>query len=77
MDTNIKYHISAEFADDLQMSHGGYSPPVNSLMKKYVVLVEEHELSAIKLSVDGIEVVGNRPFINFKNTLRGLFIWKK
>jgi hypothetical protein len=40
-----------------------------------VVLIEEEELSAIMLSVGGVSVIQNRPYINAKNKIRGMFKW--
>jgi len=72
----IHYKVGADFAEELQrpgqiklaIDHG-------TLLKKYTVLIEDHELSAIMLSVDGVHVVDNRNSIKFQNTVRGYFSW--
>lgn len=45
------------------------------LLKKYVVLLEEHELTAIKLSINNIQILENRPTVNLHNKMRGCFKW--
>lgn len=72
----IKYDMGADFADEF-ISKNHYLIPKTSdkLMSKCVALIEEHELSAIMLSVGGVTVVDNRPFINVKNKVRGWFKW--
>jgi len=71
----IKFDIGAEFTTDLK--EVGYRPMTidDKLMRRCTVLIEEHELSAIMLSVGGVTVVDNKPFINIKNKVRGWFRW--
>lgn len=72
----IEHEVGADFADEF-ISKNHYLIPNASdkLMSKCTVLIEEHELSAIMLSVGGVTVVNNRPFINTKNKVRGWFKW--
>jgi hypothetical protein len=73
----IQYDMGADFADDLapfgfkvtSATHG------DRLLKKVIVLIEEHELSAILLSVDHVHVIRNRGGVEFKNTMRRMFKW--
>src|SRR6187402_3085157 len=72
----IKYELGADFAEELlKAGHVKPKAEYGTLMKKYVVLIEEHELTAIMLSVDGVEVVANRNSVKFQNTVRGYFSW--
>lgn len=70
LNNKIKFKLSADFARDL--THNGsysvYSP--TQFVKTYTVLIEEHELSAIMLSVGGVVVVDNSNSINRKNNIR-------
>lgn len=68
----ISYHISAEFAEDIGLkgSHGS-----GILINTYVALIEEHELSAIFLSVDNIHQIKNRRWYDIKNSFRNTFRW--
>jgi hypothetical protein len=72
----IRHEVGADFADEF-ISKNHYMVPAlpDKLMSKCIVLIEEHELSAIMLSVGGVSVVDNRPFINTKNKVRGWFKW--
>lgn len=71
----IKFHLGAEFSTALK--EVGYRPEsdANKLMRRCTVLIDEHELSAIMLSVGGVSVVGNSPTVNLKNKVRGWFKW--
>ena len=72
----IKYDMGADFADEFISKNHYLIPEASSkLMSKCVALIEDHELSAIMLSVGGVIVVDNRPFINVKNKVRGCFSW--
>jgi hypothetical protein len=73
---DIDFKIGADFASELKLF--GYTPPPGhekDLLKKYIVLIEEHELSAIQLSVGGVTIIKNRPEVEFKNKVRGYFSW--
>lgn len=69
----IVHEVGADFADEFKKL--GYYMSTDKLMLKCTALIEEHELSAIMLSVGGVTVVDNRPFINAKNKVRGWFKW--
>jgi hypothetical protein len=73
----IEYALSADFADEL--SSFGYKIKLHyrddRLLKKAVVLIDDHELSAILLSVDDVSVIKNRPWIETKNKFRKLAKW--
>jgi alcohol dehydrogenase YqhD (iron-dependent ADH family) len=74
-DQGIEYDLGADFAGELTfLGYNGIGNPAE-LLKKYVVLIEEEELSAIMLSVGGVSVIQNRPYINAKNKIRGMFKW--
>lgn len=72
----IEHEVGADFADEF-ISKNHYLMPnaPDKLMSKCTALIEEHELSAIMLSVGGVTVVDNRPFINTKNKVRRWFKW--
>jgi hypothetical protein len=72
----IHYTVGADFSEDLKAF--GYIDPNTSpkqLKEIFRVLIDEHELSAIKLSVDGIDIIQNRSGLNLKNKIRGCFSW--
>lgn len=74
----IKYDIGADMIGELKKY--GYRPgPAiitdNEIVKKYVVLLDDHELSAIKLCVDDVQVIKNRSFAKNLNKLRWWFRW--
>jgi len=72
----IEHEVGADFSEEFRRR--GYHVPTmqdDKLMSRCIALIEEHELSAIMLSVGGITVVDNRPFINIKNKVRGWFKW--
>jgi hypothetical protein len=75
--SGITAHIGAEIASEL--TEYGFDKNRGSgmhmLLKKYVVLLEEHELTAIKLTIDNIQVLENRPAVNLQNKVRGYFKW--
>lgn len=49
--------------------------PGDTLLKRYIVLLEEHELTAIKLTLDNVQVLENRPAVELHNKVRGCFKW--
>lgn len=72
----IKYRLGAEWDESLA-SRGhrvdwGSGP---QLVYVYYVLIEEYELSAIKLSVDGVQIIKNRRYLNFINGIRMCIKW--
>ena len=72
----IQYHLSAEFASDLR--EFGYSPAISDskdFLSKYVILIEEHELTALQLSISGVTIIENRKSIRIKNKIREIFSW--
>jgi hypothetical protein len=71
----IKYEVGADFAEDLLKKELQSSAWYGTLFKKFIVLIEEHELSAIKLCIDGIQVVPNRNGVKLQNKVRGYFSW--
>lgn len=75
-DRGIKYELGAERYDELQ-ALGYYNPGTDreSIMKTFRVLIEEHELSAIMLSVDGVSKIQNRPGTDLRNKIRSQFSW--
>lgn len=72
----IEYKLGADRYDELKM-FGYFDPNANSasILKTFTVLIDEHELSAIKLSVDGVHVVQNRSAVKAQNKVRGYFSW--
>ena len=71
----FEYHLGADLSEELKRY--GYLVPAASgtLIKTYKVLLNEHELSAIKLSVDGVCIIENRPFVKVQNRIRSYFSW--
>jgi hypothetical protein len=73
----IEYDMGADFADEL--SKFGFKVTLHvtgdKLLKKTIVLIDEHELSAIMLSVDKVSEIRNRPWIETKNKFRRLSKW--
>lgn len=75
-DQGIVFTLGADFNHELSLF--GYKCPPGTeqqLLKTYTVLIEEHELSAIMLSVGGIQVIQNRNSVNRKNKVRSMFSW--
>lgn len=74
-DQGIKYEIGADFNKEL-IPLGYVSMTKDKELKKtYVVLIEEHELSAIMLSIGGVQIIKNRNSINRRNKVRSMFSW--
>lgn len=73
---NIYYTVGADFSDELE-EFGYVNPSVKwgTLLKTYIILVEDYELSAIMLSVGGIDIIKNRPAIRVRNIIRRYFSW--
>jgi hypothetical protein len=73
---DIEHEVGADFSDEFISKHHYLVPNASDkLMLKCIALIDEHELSAIMLSVGGVTVVKNRPFIDAKNKVRGWFRW--
>ncbi len=72
----IEYVLSADLYEELK-DFGYYDPKctTGTLLKTYRVLIDEHELSAIMLSVDGVTNIKNRPGVKAHNKIRGYFSW--
>jgi len=75
---DIKYDLGADMVGELKLY--GYRPgPAiisnNDIVKKYVVLLDDHELSAIKLCVDDVQIIKNRSLAKSLNKLRWYFRW--
>lgn len=72
----IEHSIGADYAQEFKrLNRNLASTDAHRLVSVCVALIEEHELSAIKLSVDGVTVEESRPSINLKNKVRGWFKW--
>jgi len=72
----IEHDMSADFADELsQFGTITIHMLGDRLLRKTVVLIDDHELSAIMLSVDQVIVIKNRPWIETKNKFRRLAKW--
>lgn len=72
----IDYSLGADFPEDLRKF--GFTCPsskTGTLVKTYKVLIDDHELSAIKLSIDGVTVIENRDSVKLQNKIRGMFSW--
>lgn len=72
----IHYTLGADFSEDLK--EFGYIDPntdPKQLKEIFRVLIDEHELSAIKLSVGGVDIIQNRSGLNLKNKIRSCFSW--
>jgi hypothetical protein len=72
----IEYSLGADRYDELKM-YGFYDANASpeSILKTFKVLIDEHELSAIKLSVDGVHMVQNRSGVKAQNKVRSYFSW--
>jgi hypothetical protein len=73
---NIEYQLGADLYEELKVF--GYHDPnakTGDLLKTYRVLLDEHELSAIKLSVDGVSNIQNRSGVKLQNKVRSYFSW--
>jgi hypothetical protein len=70
----IEYKISADTATELR-EFGLRQGSPDDFYKKYVVLIDEHELSAIQLAVGGVILIKNRSSVNRLNWIRSFFPW--
>lgn len=71
---DIEYRISADTATELR-EFGLRQGSPDDFYKKYVVLIDEHELTAIQLAVGGVILISNRSSVNLLNKVRGMFSW--
>jgi hypothetical protein len=77
----IQADVGADLASELvEFGYKNFDEMVakangQTLLKKYVVLLEEHELTAIKLAIGNVQVLENRPAIDLQNKVRGCFKW--
>ena len=73
---DIRYSMGADHAADLKKFGLEYNG-LNSyhLMRTYTVLLDEHELSAIKLAVDNIQIIKSNFYHLVLNKIRGWFRW--
>jgi hypothetical protein len=80
---DIGYRLGADRQEDL--AEYGFSidkeiaahPMIGNrpLVAVYVVLLDESDLSAIKLSIPEVQIIRNRRWFDFINTVRGRFLW--
>lgn len=72
----ISYTVGADMSEEL-WEYGFKNPSVQSgvLLKKFTILIDEHELSAIMLSVDDVSVIRNRSGVKVQNKFRSYFSW--
>lgn len=70
----IKYTIGADTVEELR-KYGCKIADKKQMMYRYVALIEEHELSAISLSVSDVEIIRNRTEQVLRNKIRGCFKW--
>lgn len=73
----IEFQIGADLAGDLVHTSGYINNTDNSshLVSRYTALLDEHELTAIKMAVDGVQIINNSPYVQRKNKVRGMFSW--
>lgn len=63
---NIDYKMGAAF--DNEHTDGAF-------LRTYVVLLEEEDLLAIRLSIDDVRVITNRPYYKLLNKVKDKFKW--
>lgn len=79
----VKFKLGADRQEELvdygfTISNDGKIHPVTGnreMIATYVVLLDEADLSAIKLSIPEVQIIKNRTWPNFVNTVRGWFSW--
>jgi hypothetical protein len=71
---DIDYTVGADTVEELR-KYGCRASWDIYMMYKYVVLIEEHELSAISLCISDVDVIRNRSEIDLKNKIRSYFKW--
>ena len=79
----ILYTLGADLYEELKKY--GYIGPSNytitgyiidgKILKTYKALIDEHELTAINISVDGVYIIQNRSSLNLLNKIRSCFSW--
>lgn len=80
---DIGYHLGADIPEDLaeygfSVDQDGEIHPLlghRKLVAVYVALLDDSDLSAIKLSIPEVQIIENRRWLNFRNTLRRQFSW--
>jgi len=73
---NINYEIGADLYEELkEFGYYNSSAKTGDLLKTFRVLIDEHELSAIMLSVDGVSSIKNRSGVKLRNKVRSYFSW--
>ena len=63
----IEYKMGADYESDRMLD--------NTFLRTYVVLLEEEDLSAIQLSLDGVRVIKSQPYYTLVNKVRDKFKW--
>lgn len=74
----IKYDLTVDYITELKKCEFKAGPGIfihTDLIKTYIVLLDEHELSAIMLCVDGVQIIRNRIFEDIVNHIRYYFKW--
>lgn len=79
----IDYKLGADWQEDLTsygftIDRDGLVHPLagnRALVATYIVLLDESDLSAIKLSIPEIQIIRNRSWYNFVNKIRGYCSW--
>lgn len=74
LNQDIEYEVGADFAEELR-SRGFTGAASNRLLRKYTVLIEEHELTAIMLSVTGVAMIRNDKTHSVLNFVRKIIKW--
>ena len=73
---DIPFSLGADRVDELMKL--GFSDPNldnDAIVKRYIVLLEEHELTAIQLTLDHVQILSNEPMTERRNQLRKAFAW--
>lgn len=75
-DNKIDYRLGAEDPRDLkEFGLQDFLDDKDLLVKTYSVLLDEHELSAIRLSVEKMSIIQVRPSTRLYNRIRSVIGW--
>ena len=73
---DITFSLGADRVDELKkLGFEGPNLDNDAIVKRYIVLLDEHELTAIQLTLDHVQILENEPMTERKNKLRKAFRW--
>jgi hypothetical protein len=75
----MKYSLGGSLSSELREANFRHEFDVmgieHRIIKRYEVLLDEHELSGIKLTIENLLIIDNSPSVERKNKFRKMFSW--